>query len=222
MKVYLLPLVLMLAVATPVAGEPRAVLDLETDPPKAKTLLWSPLFQASWDKLNRVHPGKLERIVPPNRLMDRLDQFEWNEAEVMPAGGGYAVFAGPATAEFARVTSLGIKKQFGVEMAPDRLPGTPGGNAIYGILLRDLAFKKEFFRSRSHPLLFTDGLGKRHQVEFFGMIGKLSDRYGTSVRVLDYAEAGKQFILSIATDKAFAAWIDGAEVLKPMPQAVGR
>lgn len=184
----------------PVLGGTNAVLDIEKLPPQGQTLVWSPLFQASWDKLNAMHGGVPEKVVPPNKLISRLDQFQWRMDEVMPKDG-YATFAGPTTQEFAQATAVKIKKQFGVEMTPSNATAVPGGVSLYGILVRDLSFQKGFFRSRKNPLSFKDGTGATHDVKFFGTIGRHSGKYGNSVKVLDYKPLKKSFILSIVTDR---------------------
>jgi hypothetical protein len=173
----------ILVAALPLLAEPQCVLALEKLPRKGETVVWSPLFQASWDKLSKLHAGRLEKVVPENGLITGLNQFQWNEHEVMPKIG-YAVFAGRATPEFAQATAMEIKNRFGVEMTPSTLPGSPRGNAVYGILCRDLLFQRQFFRARAKPLEFKDGLGATHQVSFFGTAGELSDHYGNCVKVL--------------------------------------
>jgi hypothetical protein len=62
-----------------------------------KTVVWTPLFQAAWDDLHR-ELGAPIRIDPPNALMSRLDDFEWERESVMPEGH-WRVWAGPATRE---------------------------------------------------------------------------------------------------------------------------
>ncbi len=185
----------------PALGEVRPVLDFSQLPPKGRTLVWSPLFQASWDKLNRMHGGKPEKVVPPNALIALLDQFQWKEDEVMPKKG-YATFAGPATPEFAQATAAGIRRQFGVEMTPSNLPTVPRGEAVYGILVRNLGFQKSFIRSQKVPLRFKDSTGATHEATFFGVAGSQSDNYGGSVKVLDYRAREGSFILRIATERA--------------------
>lgn len=180
--------------------EARAVLDMHKLPLQGETLVWSPLFQASWEKMQSLHAGKMEKVVPANPVINALEKFQWKEQNVMPKDG-YAVYAGPATPEFAKATAEEIKKKFGIDMTPSRIPSSEHGNAFYGILLRDLNFQKSFFRSRKKPLEFKDGLGKTHKVQFFGTIGKHSDDFGNNVKVLDYNDQGKSFILSIATDQ---------------------
>ena len=138
-----LTFITLMAMALPLHAKPsgaQAILDTTKLPPQGKTLVWSPLFQVSWDKLNTLHAGKPEKVEPPNPLITTLNQFQWSMDEVMPKDG-YAVFAGPSSPQFAKATADQIKQQFGIHMTPSRLPTNPRGHAIYGILLRNLNFQ---------------------------------------------------------------------------------
>lgn len=180
------------------AGE--GVISIDEVPAKGTTQVWSPLFQASWEKLNAIQGGELEKVVPPNDLIKSLEQFEWQVESVMPQDG-YSVYVGPATEEFARETAASIKDKFEIEIDVSRVPTIAQGGAAYGVLLRDLKFKKKFFRSRKQGLEFRARTGKSHKVEFFGTAGGHSGGYGEFVKVLHYAPKVSSFILSIATDR---------------------
>jgi len=184
----------------PAVAEPHVILDIKKFPKPGETVVWSPLFQASWEKMQSLHAGKMAKVEPPNTIISRLEKFQWKKEDVMPKDG-YALFAGPSTPEFAKATAQKIKEQFGVDMTPSRLPTNPRGNAIYGILLRDLNFKKQFYRSRKRPLRFIDSTGSSHEVSFFGTAKKNSAAYQKHVQVLTYKKAEKSFILSVDTDK---------------------
>jgi hypothetical protein len=184
----------------PTQGAPECILSIDEIPPKGATQVWSPLFQASWEKLNEIQVGKLEKVVPPNDLITKLEEFEWQAEEVMPKDG-YAVYAGPATQEFALETAASIKKKFDVGIDPSWMIPTPHGKAAYGILLRELKFKKKFFRSQKKALEFQTRTGETRLVEFFGTSGVHSDAYGDHVKVLHYAADTSSFVLSVATDK---------------------
>lgn len=187
------------ALSFPVLGQTTAILDIEKAPVPGQSLVWSPLFQDSWDKFNSMLGGLPEKVEPPNELTSRLDQFKWRAKDVMPKDG-YATFVGPATPEFAKTTAAKVKEQFGLEMAQGRLPNPPGGRSLYGVLVRDLVFKKAFFRSKASPLKFKDSQNKLHEVSFFGSAGAYSDRFGSSVKVRAYQPQKKSFVLQIATD----------------------
>lgn len=194
-------LALLLLPELPLAsGAPACILSIDEIPAKGATQVWSPLFQTSWEKLNEMQNGDLKKVVPPNALITKLKDFKWQAEEVMPKDG-YAVYAGPATQEFARETAASIKKKFDIEIDVSRVPTIPQGKAAYGILLRDLKFKKKFFRSRKKALEFRARTGETHMVEFFGTAGSHSGGYGDFVKVLHYDPEAPSFILSVATDR---------------------
>jgi len=67
--------------------------------PEGETVVWSPLFQATWDAMNKEIGGKAKKIDPPNELMARLDAFDWKADAVMPEGA-WKTWAGEATPDF--------------------------------------------------------------------------------------------------------------------------
>jgi hypothetical protein len=181
-------------------GAPECVLDIHKLPSPDVTQVWSPLFQAAWDRLNGMQKGPLEEVSPPNPLITQLSGFKWNEKAVMPQDG-YGVYAGPAISGFAEETAESIKQKFGVGIDLNDIPIVPQGIASYGILLRDLQFKKKFLRSRNTAMNFRSASGKSYQVAFFGTAGKYSRDYGNYVKVLAYQPDGSSFVLSIETDR---------------------
>ena len=191
----------LLLAAHPLAtGAPVCILNLDEVPPKGVTQVWSPLFQASWEKLNELQHGKLEKVVPPNVLIANLEEFKWQPEEVMPKDG-FAVYAGPANQEFARETAASIKKRFDIDIDSSRVPTIPQGKAAYGILLREPKFEKKFIRSQKTPVEFRSRTGQVHRVKFFGTAGSHSDNYGEHVKVLHYQPETSAFILSVSTDR---------------------
>ncbi len=183
-----------------ISAAPESLLSIDELPPKGTTQVWSPLFQASWEKLTELHAGKLAKVEPANAFIAKLEAFSWQADKVMPQDG-YAVYAGPATQKFAQDTAAAIKKQFDVSIDPNRVPIIPGGNVAYGILVRDLKFEKKFFLSRNNALEFRSTKNKPQKVKYFGTAGKLSEEYSQYVKVLQYDDEGSSFLLSIATDK---------------------
>ncbi len=188
------------AVAVDENTGPPAVLDLAKMPTPGESLVWSPLFQACWDKLGTMHTGKMEKVEPANALIDLLNQTQWKKEDVMPKDG-YELYAGPATKEFSDATAAEIEKKFGVKSTPHEFTTTPGGMVVHGIVVRDLNFQKTFHRSEKKPLDFKDSTGAIHKVTFFGTAGSSSGIYSEQVKVIDYKDGGKSFILTIATDK---------------------
>ena len=79
-----LPLILFAILCTSVVAETKAVLTTDTQPNESTTLVWSPLFQASWDKLNSSFNGKLVKVEPENKVMETLDHFKWKEKAILP------------------------------------------------------------------------------------------------------------------------------------------
>ncbi|NLT72517.1 MAG: hypothetical protein GXX91_17730 [Verrucomicrobiaceae bacterium] len=198
----LIPLIafLLLTGFSLASGAPECVLRIDEIPPEGVTQMWSPLFQASWEKLGELQDGELESVVPPNPLITKLEAFTWQAEEVMPEDG-YAVYAGPATEEFVRETAASIKKKFDIEIDSLRVPLISQGKVAYGILLRELKFEKKFFRSRQKALEFRARSGETHMVEFFGTAGTHSGDYGDSVKILHYDAEAMSFILSVATNR---------------------
>lgn len=192
---------LIFSIHTTTSAEPRAVLETDKQPERGETLVWSPLFQASWDKMNTMHAGKPVKVVPPNALIERLDHFKWVEKKVMPPDG-YAVYAGLDTKEFARQTADDVKKRFGFDMRADLLPQTGRAHAYYGVLIRDLVFKKQFYRAKKAALAFKDGKNAVHQVSYFGTAKHHSAGYGKHVRILSNPADKAGFVLEIDTDRA--------------------
>lgn len=192
--------ILTLVGSPPSKAEVKTVLDPGKAPLPAETRVWSPLFQAGWDQLNKEHGGLPERVVPANPVITKLDKFQWDEKAVMP-NGDYAIYSGPATARFAREVAGKVKKRFGWDMELFEGPEIDGGKAVYGILVRDLQFQRSFFRSKKKPLEFQDGKGKKFKVSFFGTVGQFSDRYGKTVSVLSHNRQTGAFVMQIATKR---------------------
>ncbi|WFB35084.1 hypothetical protein P3T73_13035 [Kiritimatiellota bacterium B12222] len=181
-------------------GAQEAILDVERIPVKGESWIWSPLFQAAWEKINACQQGRLEKVVPPNPLITKLEDFEWDEDKVMPKDG-YAVYAGPATPAFAEETAATILRDFDIRVEPNRIPVVEQGLAAYGILLRELKFKQKFFRSENRPLNFHSSTGEVKDVSFFGTAGKYSATYSDVVQVLDHQPKSGSFMLSISTER---------------------
>ena len=114
--------------------------------PEKHTVVWSPLFQATWDKLNSELGGKPDKVEPPNELMAKLDSFPWKADAVMPAGS-WKTWSGPATNDFLNQVNDEAAKLTGEPDGPFRLSQeSPNNRAAFGLLDREVSFQKEFLR----------------------------------------------------------------------------
>lgn len=176
---------LLLAVALPASGEVSTVVHPEEEFDDAGPVVWSPLFQAGWDRMESEMGGGVLKVEPPNPLIGKLSAFEWDADAVMPAAA-WQVWSGPATKQFLAQANREAKALVGDEEEAFRpFPFDPRHRAYLGLMLRSLDFRKEFYRSQRRPLVFTNRKGKRSQVAFFGVRGELSGYYRDEVRVLD-------------------------------------
>ena len=174
------------------------ILDITQTPVAGETQMWSPLFQASWDKLHSLQPAELTKVIPPNPLIDQLQQFTWEERTVMPESS-YATFAGKATESFALETQRKITQDFGIQLDLSNLPSDAGGNAAVSVLKRTVTYSQRFYESKQKPLLFKQSTGNTYPVKFFGTTGKASKRYRNKVSVLAHEPEDSTFTLSIGT-----------------------
>lgn len=162
----------------------------------AKTVLWTPLFQAAWDELNHQHGGKAVKTEPPNALMKKLDSFSWKASTVMPEGK-WKVFGGPASPELlARANNGAVSLLGGKETFPER-PLPPGTLSVYAMMARTLDFQKAFFKAEE-PMLFRTR-SEKTKVRFFGVRGSKSGDMGDSTRVLAWRPKDGSHALEIRT-----------------------
>ncbi len=159
------------------AAEVVTVIDPAGELPADKTVVWSPLFQATWDGLNHRMGGKPVKIVPPNQLMAKLDDFEWQADQTLPPGS-WKVWAGETTPEFLESVNREAAQMTGEAQGPFTL-GNPirGSLACYGLLDREVEFEIPFIKSRRQPLLFGDA---QKPVRFFGARGESTAGYATT------------------------------------------
>jgi hypothetical protein len=176
---------LLMVVALPATAEVTSVAHPETTIPIAQTVVWTPLFQAAWDKLNATHGGKPLKVEPPNELISRLDAFTWKREEVMPVGH-WKTWSGPPTDEFLATVNAEAAEMTGEEKGPFRLEDRrPGTVVVFGVLDREVSFRKGLHRSRKAPMTFRSG-GAETKVKFFGVKGQLSGEFNDTIRVLAY------------------------------------
>ncbi|MDX1681407.1 MAG: hypothetical protein R3242_11835, partial [Akkermansiaceae bacterium] len=78
--------IILLCLAGPIRADITAVPDPRSKFDLDLTVVWSPLFKATWDANNRYHGGKPEQPTPDNELMKRLDESALNPDSVFPKG----------------------------------------------------------------------------------------------------------------------------------------
>lgn len=207
MRILPLLMLSLLPALTPRAAEIGAIAHPGDAFPKDRTVVWTPLFQAAWDELNRGLgiPVKTE---PPNPLMDRLDHFEWKVDSVMPAGGWH-VWAGESTREVIDHANAEAARMTGQKAGPFRIAPRDGGRIALGLLERNLVFRKSLQRSTASPLVFHGADGTESKVGFFGVRGKASGSYGGVVRVLAYQEGSHAVQIAGEGDESAVLYLPG-------------
>jgi len=190
---------LMLCLISSADAEVRTTADPFGKMPKDGTVVWSPLFQATWDAMNAKMGGKPKKIEPPNELMARLDAFEWKADDVMPEGR-WKTWAGEASADFLEQVNKEAAELTGEAKGPFTLgEGIPGTIACFGLLDREVEFEKPFHKSSGIPLKFGK---EKIEVRFFGTKGDLADMYGDAVKVLAYRPVDGSHALEISCKDA--------------------
>ncbi len=179
-------LLLAMFLISSVRGEIVTVLEPSEKMPEKKTVVWSPLFQAMWDEMNLNLGGKPSKIEPPNELMTRLDDFEWESEKVMPVGS-WKVWAGKADEGFLKKVNAEAAELTGEKDGPFEMGDwSPGTLACFGLLDREVEFEKELYESKKAPLAFRFEK-EVSNISFFGVRGRLAENYGRSIRVLAYS-----------------------------------
>lgn len=208
-------LLICFLLAATVRGEEKivAVAHPEDKLPERTTVVWSPLFQAAWDKLH-AGLGKPVKVEPPNALMERLDQFAWDAESVMPRDH-WKVWAGEATQKFIDQANAEAARMTGEKTGPFKIEPRPDSRIALGLLDRDLVFKKPLHRSLAAPLEFHTADGNVSKVRFFGTRRKASAEYGGTVKVLSYQKGSHA--LQISSDEGDAVVL----YLPDQPQSLG-
>lgn len=190
------PALSLLALCLPAAAEVVTLPDPYSEIPKHGSVVWSPLFQATWDAMNTHFGGKPEKIDPQNDLMSRLDSFRWEPENVMPEAG-WKTWAGVATDEFLKKVNAEAAHLTGgnnplFDLSEERDPDTI---ASFGLLDREVEFLKPLHRSVRVPMEF--GVGKS-SVHFFGTKGEQAAAYGEAIKVLAYRPVDGSHALEIS------------------------
>jgi hypothetical protein len=192
-------LLLMLWIVSSADAEIVTTADPFGKIPENGTVLWSPLFQATWDTMNAEIGGRPQKVEPPNELMSRLDAFQWDAAEVMPQGR-WKTWAGVASADFLEQVNKEAAELTGEAEGPFTLgDGVPGSVACFGLLDREVEFEKPFHKSFSNPLKFGE---EKIDVRFFGTMRTFAGTYGDAVKVLAYRPVDGSHALEISCKDA--------------------
>lgn len=187
--------------ATAIHGEILTLAHPDEPLPEKNTVIWSPLFQATWDKLNSELGGKPDKIEPPNALMEKLDSFRWNAEDIMP-NGSWKTWSGPATSDFLKQVNREATAITKEPHGPFKLMAeNPGSRAAFGLLDREVEFQKEFIRSRSAALKFRLGEGEV-PVNFFGARYEMIEEIQDTIRILAFRPVDKSHAIQIRCKQA--------------------
>lgn len=153
--------------------------------PAEKTVIWSPLLQATWDQMNLRLGGKPKGIVPPNPLMTQLDDFRWKVDQVMPEEA-WKTWSGTATPEFLET----VNREAGAMLRSSEPTFTiarpdPQRLAFFGLLDREIMFKREMYRAKVTSMIFHEAAGGK-PVSFFGVRGRWAEDFDDAVSVLSW------------------------------------
>lgn len=169
--------------------------------PEKSTVVWSPLFQATWDKLNANLGGPPDRIEPPNPLMEKLDSFKWDAKEIMP-DGSWKTWSGPATMDFLNLVNREAAAITKEKKGPFKLmEETPANRAAFGLLDREVSFQKEFIRSRKAALGFRIN-GGEEPVSFFGARDEIIGEIQDTIRILAFRPEDRSHAIQIRCKQA--------------------
>lgn len=164
------------------AAAPRMVPHPEVTCTNDQTLVWTAAMQASFDRLMGSKASmRLQSVDPPNPIIERMNAFEWKEADVLPTDGWFAV-AGESGQALADKATVAWRKLAGPDATPFE-PSPSAGLTAYAGIKRDFSFTKAFKPSHQQRLPWGDA---RTPVKFFGANGTSSEDYASSVRVLAY------------------------------------
>jgi hypothetical protein len=165
--------------------------------PAESTVVWSPLFQATWDTMNKHLGGVPERVEPQNALMAKLDGTQWKPDAVMPEGS-WKTWGGQATQAFLDQLNREAMELTGDAAAPFKLPAQSSNNtlACFGILDRKVEFVKPFYRSKKIPMEFKIG-EQMQSVRYFGAPLARIDEFHDSVRVLYWRPSERSHAIEV-------------------------
>ena len=183
---------LLLVPLLPLAAraEILAVPTPSSDLPAERTVVWSPLFQATWDHLNKEN-GPAVEVTPPNPLITSLDSFKWDAAKTFPQGA-WKTWSGPSTADFLKGVNAEAAKMTGAPEGPFKITDEdPMTNVAFGLLKREVHFLRPLYRSKAQPMSFKTPT-KETEVHFFGLKNQ-----SCSSRILIWNPASKSHAVQL-------------------------
>lgn len=162
--------------------------------PEKSTVVWSPLYQATWDRLHTPHGGPREKVA-------KLDLSKWDAGIVTPEDS-WKTWTGPATNDFLKQANEEAVAITGEKADPFRLAAADHVDRVaFGLLDCDMEFQEMFVRSRKAPLDFRAG-GLSRPVHFFGIRWVMSKPLSDTARVLAYRPADHSCALQLRGRKA--------------------
>ncbi len=169
--------------------------------PSEKTVVWSPLFQATWDAIKEKTGGQPAKIEPPNELMTKLDSFVFDAKSVMPENC-WKVWAGPATQDFMTQVNREATAITKEKDGPFTMQGGPSGSiAAFGLLAREVEYERPLYRSKKKAMDFATSAGPI-AAQFFGVAGEHSAGFGNTIRVLSYEPDGKSHAVELLCENS--------------------
>ena len=181
-------------------AEEKAILDYDTVPTGNISLLWSPVFQATWDELNNFLGGKPFKVEPPNQMIEKLNHFSWDQKAVIPSDS-FAAFSGKNTASFRQELQKKFKEKLGLDWNIEQRGNDENSIIACAALSSELKFEPKFFRPQKKSLAFTDAKGSVSKVAFFGVAKEYVHNYKEQVRILHYDKTTSSFAVEILTNK---------------------
>lgn len=174
-----------------VGAVPHPSVPLDAD----QTIVWSPLFQATWDQIKQ-ETGKFISVSPENPMISKLEAFQWDAAKTMPEGA-WKTWSGPATEAFLARVNPEAATMTGDPAGPFKLDGIlPQGVVAFGLLDHEVEFTRELSRAKSIPMKFKSG-GRETEVCFFG-----TRHDSPAIRVLSWQPAEQSHAVQIRCKNA--------------------
>lgn len=181
-------------------NEIESVAHPAEDFPADRTVVWSPIFQAAWDRLNEELGGPPLTIEPENALMDKLDTFAWQADRDLPPGA-WRVWSGPCSKEFIEEANREAALMLGETEGPFKrvTPFPPPSLAVLALLDRNPAFAVPF-KPDPIALRFHGAGGESQTVRSFGPGREWSD-HEESLLVLHYGPDSKAVRIAVRKEE---------------------